>query len=96
MSDPAIQIGQYTTTCLLCHKNVAISKPLNIPESGDPGRNAEKLTGVLLQHLMKKHPHEFAFYIFSAFHCEDPTLQARLEKIRVGIFDAIGIAQPTT
>jgi hypothetical protein len=95
MSDPAQQIGQHTVTCLLCQKNIAVCKPLNVPLEGAPGKNVEKLFVALYTHLTQKHQEELAFYIFSAFRCDDPSLQARLERVRVGIFEALGLTQPT-
>ncbi len=49
------------------------------------------------KHLAKYHPEQFAqgtafldevlsFLVFSAFHCQDPSVSPRLERIRAAIF----------
>lgn len=88
--------GLYTTTCRLC--NLKISKPpLELPIIGRATKPAEELFKVLIKHLALKHPEEFAqgavlaaevpaFFTLAAFHSEDPSLTARIENVRAGIF----------
>lgn len=99
MSAPLIAspTGKYITTCRLCLKRIAESGPLDIPIIGEPGAKAEALIAILFKHLTKHHPQEFAegtavarevpaFFILAAFDSQDPSLTARLEQTRAGIF----------
>lgn len=99
MSAPLIAsaTGKYRTTCRLCNKAVAESGPLEIPIIGNPGANAEALFKVLLKHLTKHHTRELAdgsalakevpaFFILAAFESQDPSITARMENVRAGIF----------
>jgi hypothetical protein len=91
---------RYTTTCKLCHQRIAESPALNIPLVGNPGVKVQALMKVLMKHLEKQHPEEFAngaallaefpaFLILCAFEYEEPTMPPRLESIRAGIFSIV-------
>jgi hypothetical protein len=91
------QTGKYVTTCRFCAQPIAETPPLDVPPTGEPGRKVEAIMKIMVKHLQKNHIEEFmqglafnqdfpAFLILSAFRFEDPSINARLETIRAGIF----------
>ncbi len=92
--------GKYLTTCKFCTKAIAQAPSLDIPTIGDPGERTKALMQVMGKHLALKHPDQFkqgtafldeilSFLIFSAFHCEDPSVSPRIERIRAEIFSQV-------
>lgn len=91
---------EFTTTCRLCHKDVARAVSLEIPLVGNPGKRAEKLLAILLKHLTSHHLREFqqgqalfqefqAFCVLTAFDFADPSIMPRLELTRAAIFERV-------
>ncbi len=90
-------ITKYRTICKFCRKPVIEAPPLDIPVMGDAGKPARELLTALTKHMMKAHKEEFAagaalvddvlaFLVLNAFEHQDPSIPARLERIRAGIF----------
>lgn len=89
--------GKYSTTCKFCSKRVVEAPSLDIPIIGEPGKQAKELMTVLAKHMNKYHAAEFkagaallddvfSFLVFNAFDHQDPSIPARLERIRAAIF----------
>jgi hypothetical protein len=92
--------GKYSTTCKFCNKRIAEAPALDIPVIGDPGNRTRDLMKIMGKHLASKHPEQFqqgtafldeilSFLIFNAFTHEDPSVPARIERIRAEIFSQV-------
>jgi hypothetical protein len=92
--------GKYTTTCRLCHKEIAKAPALDIPIVGHPNKRMTDLMQVLTKHLGKHHAQEFqqgaalldetlAFLVLTAYDHEDPSVDPRIEAIRARVFQKV-------
>jgi hypothetical protein len=92
--------GKYVTTCRLCRKEIAKAPSLDLPVLGQPGKRMNDLMQVLTKHLGKHHAQEFkegaalldetlAFLVLTAYDHEDPSVDTRIEAIRVRVFQKV-------
>ena len=92
--------GKYTTTCRLCHKEVAKAPALDLPIVGQPNKRMVDLMQVLTKHLGKHHAEDFnqgaalldetlSWLVLTAYEHEDPSVPPRMEAIRARLFQRV-------